>query len=441
VKILIATPEFVSTGGGIATYYRELAIGLLANGAQVEIIEGSALSVWDGRTTEKDGIPIHKLDRNKYEKYLARFQHLSAVPLVARHLAASWAMADQMDFGAAFDIVEATDWGLLFAPFVVSGRVPVNVQCHASIGQIGDHDPIVGSETDISLAQSIESQLLARCQSVQTYSRANAAFWSAETRRQVDLQYPAYRPGSGSEVKATNEGLVVGRFQRWKGPHVLAEALTQLGNDAPSICWVGRDVPWGSSRQKTTDYIKQTYPNVIGSKLDLIGPMAPSEVRKRQASARFNLVPSTWDVFNFTAVEALDSGRPALISQGAGASELVQNGKNGYLFDPMEPSSLASAIRQVMELSDAECDDMGAAGRETVQQRLEPAKVCQQRLELYSSLMGDEHAVSGWAARFASPLNEPGDGRDLKFLDNISMKKILNYLKDRSIQKLTKNNG
>ena len=41
MRILILTPEYADSGGGIATYYRALAPALRAAGAEVRVVEGS----------------------------------------------------------------------------------------------------------------------------------------------------------------------------------------------------------------------------------------------------------------------------------------------------------------------------------------------------------------------------------------------------------------
>ena len=59
MRLLIATPEYIHTGGGIATYYRELAAGLVSLGVEVEDIEGSALEIDDGVCETQKGVKVH----------------------------------------------------------------------------------------------------------------------------------------------------------------------------------------------------------------------------------------------------------------------------------------------------------------------------------------------------------------------------------------------
>ena len=60
----------------------------------------------------------------------------------------------------------------------------------------------------------------------------------------------------------------------------------------------------------------------------------PEEVARLQRAARFNVITlDLRDVFNFTCVEAMASGRPVICSRGAGASGLIEDGVNGFVFE------------------------------------------------------------------------------------------------------------
>lgn len=59
--------------------------------------------------------------------------------------------------------------------------------------------------------------------------------------------------------------------------------------------------------------------------------------------------PTHEDVWGLVAVEAMMLGKPILCSQGAGASEIVVEGENGYLFDPYNAENLASLMSQLID--------------------------------------------------------------------------------------------
>src|SRR5262249_24569624 len=159
-------------------------------------------------------------------------------------------------------------WGLLFVPPAVDAIRPLVVQCHGSMGQIAVHDPIAGEETQSLLVRLIERAALAFAGSVQTSSRANAAFWHAETGRDVTMLRPAtsYRPALPSSAPSFR-GLVVGRVQRWKGPDTLCTALQRLGTRAPAVDWIGRDMPWAARGSSTASHLSRSFPGVWGRKI------------------------------------------------------------------------------------------------------------------------------------------------------------------------------
>jgi len=367
------------------TFYRALAPALREAGVDLRVIEGSAFHAGNDRDTRiVGGIAVETLERDRLSKWWDQFAAVAALPVLRRHLAAAWAMWEQANYGADIDVIEATDWGLLFVPPAIEATRPLIVQCHGSIGQIADHDPIAGEECDNLFARLIERSVLSVAGTIQTHSRANAGFWRSETGREITVIAPAwFRSDIFEPQHSTDRGLVVGRLQRWKGPVVLCEALRRLGCSAPCVDWVGRDTAWGARDGSAAKHLAQIYPDVWQTKFVHCAPISPAEVARRQARALFNIVPSTWDVFNFTVVEAMVSGRPAVVSTGAGASELIEDGVNGYLFINESADALAGAIERVLSESRIRLAEIGREGRNTIRAALDPKTIAAQRLAAY----------------------------------------------------------
>jgi glycosyltransferase involved in cell wall biosynthesis len=61
------------------------------------------------------------------------------------------------------------------------------------------------------------------------------------------------------------------------------------------------------------------------------------------------IFPTLEDTWGMVVLEALVCGKPVLCSQWAGACELIQEGKNGSIFDPREPQILAQKMAQFLE--------------------------------------------------------------------------------------------
>lgn len=408
MRLLILTPEF-ERGGGIATFYRHLAPALGRLGVEVRIIEGSAFHAGSAAPRSVDGVSVETLELDRLNRWAERFSALAATPGLRRHLAAAWAMWEQAGRGAEADVVEAADWGLLYVPAAIEVSRTLVVQGHGSIGQISVHDPLAGEETQNALTRLIESAVLARVQTVQTYSRANAEFWECETGRPVDMIRPALRTTPGAPPEAiSSRGLVAGRIQRWKGPDVLCRALALMGNAAPGVDWLGRDTSSNRREVSTASELARLYPQVWGRLVRPAPPVPPEEVAGRQSRVLFNLVPSEWDVFNFTVVEAMASGRPTLVSSGAGASELVTEGETGFLFEAGNSASLAVSLDKLLSMPPARLAEIGGAARETVRRECDPDVIAGARLAAYRRAIADfaqspQSPVDGWIGAVCRP--------------------------------------
>jgi glycosyltransferase involved in cell wall biosynthesis len=440
LRLLLLAPEYEDTGGGISTFYQMLAPALREANVELRVIEGSAAhAAEDGSERLCAGIRIQTLERARLARWWDRFPAFAATPGLRRHLAAAWAIWEQSGYGQDCDIVEASDWGFLFLPPAVEAVRPLVVQCHGSIGQIAVNDPIRGEETQNVLARLIERAGLARAD-LQTLSRANADFWRAETGRDTAIIRPGWQRTKASEPGAHGDrGLVIGRVQRWKGPQTLCSALDLLGSRAPSFEWIGKDTAWDDRKGSAIAHIAQTYPGIWGAKIAYQPPVHPEEAMRRQSAALFNLVPSTWDVFNFTAVEAMASGRPTIVSTGAGASELIEDGANGYLFSAGDPQSLASVLDRLMAENPARLIDIGRAAQETVRVELNPKAIAGRRIAAYraaieSFQLHPPSPATGWLGDICRPA-EPFQTDQMAFLDHMPLRSITTHMLKRARDK------
>lgn len=424
------------------TFYKAVVPMLARRGAEIRIIEGSALYAADQAAPQMaDGIMVETLERGRLDRWWNRFTDFESVPGLRRHLAAAWAMWEQADFGADADIVEACDWGLLFVPAATEAAKPLIVQCHGSVGQISGHDPLAGEETQGAITRLLEGAVLSKVANIQTYSLANAGFWRREGARKVSMIRPACKTEEPQGTHhITGRGLVVGRVQRWKGPQVVCAALEQLGARAPGLDWIGRDTTWGSRNDSASAHLTSAYPDIWGKRITHCPQMPREEVVRRQASALFNLIPSTWDVFNFTVVEAMALGRPAIVSTGAGASELIEDGVNGFLFAAGDAEALAAKIDLVMSASPTRLAEIGEAAKETVRTTYDPEKIAAERIAAYRAAIDDFRRnppapIGGWLGDICRPADE-GGRESMSFLDHHPLRQILAHSARRVGRKL-----
>ena len=438
MKLLFIIPEYPPHfGGGIATFYYNLIPELAKGGHQVHVLVGSAFS-GAFASHETQNIKVEFLDPQAVNTNLHRFNRYRAIPQLQRHLAAAWTAWEQVNGGEGYDVVETTDWGMLFAPWVVSPNSPPTVvQLHASIGQIDFYDPQANLQLEGSFTRLIETTLLGAADNLQTYSNSNARAWEKITGREVTYIPPALSPITILEpLEKSANGLVVGRIQYWKGPTTLCKALKLLDRKVPTIDWVGRNTVFGESGTSMSAYLAKAYPDIWGNKIRSIGTFSSQETRRLQQIAQFTIVPSIWDVFNYTCAEAMAQAQTVICSQGAGAADLIKNGVNGFTFKADNADRLAESLNTLLSLSQAERAEIGKAARQTILTELSPIKVAQQRIEQYEKLIkqGKSSSAHEWLLNAVSP-SKPVD-KPLAFLDNLPLKELSTYIFQRAIKKI-----
>jgi UDP-glucose:(heptosyl)LPS alpha-1,3-glucosyltransferase len=71
------------------------------------------------------------------------------------------------------------------------------------------------------------------------------------------------------------------------------------------------------------------------------------DVRPLYAAADCFILPSRYDPFPNTALEALAMGLPAILSERCGASEIIENGVNGWICQPDDAAGIARLMKEV----------------------------------------------------------------------------------------------
>ena len=109
MKLLFIIPEYSpNSGGGIATFYRNLLPELCQKGHQVHAIVGSAFSSFFPGCHNAD-IVVESIQPQAVTENLSRFDRYRAIPEFQRHLAAAWIAWEQANGGQGYDLVETTD--------------------------------------------------------------------------------------------------------------------------------------------------------------------------------------------------------------------------------------------------------------------------------------------------------------------------------------------
>lgn len=452
MRLLFILPEVGGHGGGIRAFYRPL-LQRWSQAHECFVITGtgSVAAMSEERQVMADGTVHIQLCAARLDRWRKRFSRYALFPELQSHLAASWALRE-MAQELSPDVVEVCDLGLQFVAWVVDPPAPYIVQLHGSNGQISLHDPIRGNELESAITRLIEAAALPLAHAVQASAMANQRAWREAAGVQSEQMLPALDvsdrriPWSSDltqNVTVTDPVFrVFGRLQRWKGAETMALALRLRAQKATCVEWFGVDMPFEHSNWSTARQLEAAYPDVFGSSLIWKPQVSQSEVYSLQSKALCNVIPSVWDVFNFTVVEAMASGRPVICSRGAGASELIESGVSGLLFDAGDAEGLADALAQVQAMPEFERLRMAESALGVVRHRLDPGRSAQLRIEAYQAAIAKWHHPRTVLPRWVFDAVSPETGHPVDpwpVLDGLPLRGLAHYLGQRIKKRIRRN--
>jgi glycosyltransferase involved in cell wall biosynthesis len=416
MKLLFVVPEYLpDSGGGIITFYRHLLPELARKGHTVEVVVADGRHIGDSGCTI-DGVSVRYVDRVTHGRWLQQFARYAVVfPWLQQHLALAWAAWETARGGAGWDHVEVTEWPLVFVPWVLHReRVPGTVQLHGSHGQIALGEGHGTAWPEDEWVRLIECALLKEAPAVQTNSQLNARLWQERLGRAVSVENPALRvaaapPAGSGRLRRPLVGRVFGRFSVGKGAEALAGALTR----DVTIEWFGQDARDGEATLSAR--LRQRFPAAMDHMLRLHTPIPHDEVLARMTDGAFVLIPTLSDVFNLTVAEAMAMRAVVVCSKLAGACELIEDGVNGFLYDPLAPGDLARVRSKLDALSAEQVVAMTERGADTVATRLDPAASVARRLQHYAQVAASPAPppLSAWLGEAVSGSHALGNARAL----------------------------
>lgn len=139
------------------------------------------------------------------------------------------------------------------------------------------------------------------------------------------------------DLKQNEYYLYVGRISKEKGVELFCQAITELN-------YKGISVGDGDEKEK----LERQYTNI-----EFTGWKDKKEVKSYMERARALIFPSKWyEGAPLTPLEAMSIGLPCVVSSKCAASEFIQNGKNGFVFEDIE--DLKNKIRYLNENKELE---------------------------------------------------------------------------------------
>jgi UDP-glucose:(heptosyl)LPS alpha-1,3-glucosyltransferase len=143
--------------------------------------------------------------------------------------------------------------------------------------------------------------------------------------------------GLGEEARAF---AFVGSGYARKGLDAAIAALARCGREEFHLLVAGRD-------RHAARYAAQADAAGVGARVHFAGAL--QDVRPLYAAADCFILPTRYDPFPNSALEALAMGLPVIVGRHCGAAELVRAGENGWVCDPADVDGLAGLMQQAAQ--------------------------------------------------------------------------------------------
>lgn len=183
--------------------------------------------------------------------------------------------------------------------------------------------------------------------------------------------------------------MMPGRITRWKGHHVLIDAMAKLNREDVFCVLIGDD-------QGRTEY-RQELEETIATK-ELEGRVRIiSHCNDMPAAYMLStvVVSASTDPEGFgrVPIEAQAMGRPIVATNHGGAMETVIDGETGWLIPPNDSDALAQAISKALDMDPLARAHMATAGMTNVAHHFTRETMVAQTMDVYAELLEEKYGL------------------------------------------------
>jgi glycosyltransferase involved in cell wall biosynthesis len=330
--------------GGIGRFTADLASGFAAAGHDVHVV--SSQGGVCGATLE-DGVLVHRLPGHPA---LSEAMKQERAGHFLSRLGAVYREVVRLHEEKPFDIVSSPIWlaeGLLVAmdPRFVS-ILSLHTSSKSGLDSVGVGDPLAILEMRCVGAHShTHANSNAAVKKITAeYCAPNGVVIIPHGVNDMSPRYPRARHDDG-RVRV----LVVGLLDKRKGADVLYDLIPKILSRFSAVEFVlaGPAYPMAEFRHKTLPAAMKarfsTRPEIL-QRVTFAGVVSDQELYRFYTDADLLLLPSRYESFGLSVIEAMSFGLPVVAWKAGGVCETVIDGETGILVDVEDRNGLIEAV-------------------------------------------------------------------------------------------------
>jgi glycogen(starch) synthase len=403
--VLISRDFPPNHSGGIATFTKDLAEALAAQGNIVDVITESHDI---NRVDLEEGIWVHRMLTREIEPTPG------AVKRNIPHVIWNWSAtaleeARRIATHRKIDIVEAPIWDCEGIAFLLAGNWPLVTSLHTTLHFWIESHP--EQRQDAAWMASFGTPMLSLERALMTEAvavRANSHAIVSEIERvygfEFDKRSTVIVPhGMGAEkapvapaVKDRLTLLFVGRLESRKGIDVLLNAVPDIFAAEPGLHLriLGDDLlPGPDGRTFKESFRASGAGKRWAANVSFEGRVDDQTLRTAYADCDVFVAPSRFESFGLVFLEAMREGKPVVGCMAGGMPEVVMHEVNGLLVPPDDAEALAQAIIRLLRSPELR-KSMGDAGRKLFLERFTSARMAEATGVLYQVVVENHRGAA-----------------------------------------------
>lgn len=380
MKIAFLTPEYphpkTGNSGGIGTSIKNLAKGLLKEGCQIRVL---VYGQKEEGVFDDDGILIQQIQNVKFKGLSWYFTRKRIEKII-----------NQLYANEELDLIEAPDWTGITS-FIQPKKCPIVIRLN-------------GSDTYFCNLDQRKVKWINKFHEKRAFQKADALlsvsqFTADETNAVFGLQKQFRIIPNSIDVSSFEEDktipeiphtvLYFGSLIRKKGllelPMIFNELIAL--NPSAKLVLVGKDVPdIISGAPSTWEMMQSLFSEKALSNVSYLGSVPYQGIQKHISESTVCVFPSFAEALPVSWIEAMAMQKAVVASNIGWATDVIDDGVNGFLVDPKNHVAYASKINTLLSNTPMR-QQFGISAREKVIQKFSISVVAQQSLAFYKSLI------------------------------------------------------